>query len=338
MGVTKNAYIRYKVLDELLQTTNTLTTTELTKRVNKKLAGIRFNEVGVRTIQKDLIALSQSPFNAPINTKGNYRYYTESDYSIMYIELTDEERNLLYEVLSTLGQFDGLKNFEWLRRYSVGLKLKVRPKVISFSTAPYIEGSNLLTSLFDVITNKQVIELEYHQFGEASKKYLIHPYLLKQYNNRWFLLCGIDKDDFIASFALDRIDGFTVKANRKYRECKEDLSIRYNDIIGVTIPKNKKFEYFLLWVDDKTFPYVDTKHIVRFQENISGKEELQLRSEYPQLIGGHFIRIYSLNNYELRRELCSYFSGLIVLKPENIQNEIFNEIKEMNERYLKLRT
>lgn len=83
MGVTKNAYIRYKVLDELLQTTNTLTTTELTKRVNKKLAGIGFNEVGVRTIQKDLIALSQSPFNAPINTKGNYRYYTESDYSIM---------------------------------------------------------------------------------------------------------------------------------------------------------------------------------------------------------------------------------------------------------------
>ena len=36
-------------------------------------------------------------------------------------EMSREERSLLREVLSTLGQFGGLDNFKWLDDFKIGL-------------------------------------------------------------------------------------------------------------------------------------------------------------------------------------------------------------------------
>mgnify|MGYP003516304764 FL=1 len=103
MAVNKDAYSRYLVLDELLRTRHDLTTSSLTIEVNKRLDVDK--AVTQRQIQKDINDMMCKPFEAPIQTKGWYRYYTDSSYSILSIELSEEERRLLYEVLSSLGQF-----------------------------------------------------------------------------------------------------------------------------------------------------------------------------------------------------------------------------------------
>ncbi len=50
-------------------------------------------------------------------------------------------------------------------------------------------------------------------FGHKPKQYTVHPYQLKQFNDRWFLLCTPVADEFypfdpefIATFPLDRIN------------------------------------------------------------------------------------------------------------------------------------
>ena len=103
--------------------------------------------------------------------------------------------------------------------------------------------------------------------------HLLHPYLLKQYNSRWYLIGGIDSDGFIVNFPLDRIEDIKVEPKVKYKPCNEDLSLRFKDIVGVTLTKGEEFQYVTLWADDKTFPYLETKHIVRFQENVTGKRK-----------------------------------------------------------------
>ena len=222
---------------------------DLTERVNDMLYADGFKTVTRRCIEKDLVYLTEAPFNAPIkrfkrNGKSCVTYKTAS-FSIFKQEMSREERTLLREVLNTIGQFEGLDNFEWLDKFKAGLG-NSRRQIISFSNNPYLVNSNLLGTLFDMISNKVVIRLSYHTFTDATvRKFVFHPYLLKQYNERWYLLGAADDDKTILNFALDRIDDVEPLPEKKYAECAEDLSERFDDIVGVTLFKDRHIEHIL---------------------------------------------------------------------------------------------
>ena len=197
----------------------------------------------------------------------------------------------------------------------------------------------LLGKLFDMISNEVVISLSYHTFTDPTVRSIVfHPYLLKQYNDRWFLIGAADSDKKILNFALDRIDGVEPLPEKKYAESPEDLYERFEDVVGVTI-YDKEPDHILFWVSDASKDYVATKAIHGSQTQIKGDAEQKLRSQYPHLEGGAFFTIDCIRNYELIRELWSYGKELIVLASDNnIQDEIFERLCEMKDKYLKLRT
>lgn len=339
---------RLKIIDQNLQK-GSWTTAQLHCMVNRELNERNLPDVTLRVIQKDLKEMKER-HGAPINFDGRFRYYTK-DYTLFPDIMSEKEHELISEVLMTLGQFDGLKDFEWIQNYMIGLDSERRHPILCFSSTDLVKGTNRLPSLFEVISNKQVIEVTYRpNFGKA-KEYIIHPYLLKEYNGRWYLIGGIDKDNFIIHFAIDRIKDFRIMDKISYCDYPNgDINDRYKDLIGITLRKDAKMEHILIWVDDITFNYVDSKHITRFQTNIVGAEERKLRNMYPQLEGGHFIDLYTyvseltgtpddkFKNYELVRELSSYAGGLLVLSPEYLQKQIFEKISDHNDKYLKIRT
>jgi hypothetical protein len=154
MPTNKNALTRYKFLDEMLSDRHHFYDIhDLTEKCNEKLISSGLSEVTQRCIEKDINYLEYDPFFAEIErfrvaSKRCLRYANPS-FSIFKKELSEEESNLILEVLNTIGQFDGLAHFEWLERFKIGLGLKQRPKVISFSHNPYLQNSNLLGVLFD---------------------------------------------------------------------------------------------------------------------------------------------------------------------------------------------
>lgn len=344
MSVTKNALSRYIILDELLSDRHhKYSMTDLVDICNEKLRDAGLPEVTKRCIEKDIINIEFAPFYADIDKEridGKIRYsYADKRYSIFRKELKEEERQLLGEFLNTLGQFEGLSHFEWFEAFRVGLHLEERPKIISFSNNPYLQGTNLLGTLFDSIANGVVVQLAYHTFADESKhQRIVHPYLLKQYNERWFLLGAADSDNKILNFALDRIDGVKPLPEKKYRKCKKNLFERFEDIVGVTLYEDRTVEHIVLWVSDNSKGYVETKPIHASQTPIRKEKEQLLREKYPTLQGGAFFSIDCIENYELIRELCSYGKDLIVLSPDSIQNKVYDRISQMNEEYLKLRT
>ena len=345
MPTNKNALIRYKYLDKLLSDYHHFYDIhDLTDKVNDMLYEDGFPEVTQRCIEKDLNTLEYAPFNAPIErfSKQGKRCiaYSKRSFSIFTKELSNEESNLLREVLSTIGQFDGLDNFKWLDDFKIGLGLEERRQIISFANNPYLQNSNLLGTLFDNISNEVVIRLSYHTFNDESIRSIdFHPYLLKQYNERWFLLGAADSDKKILNFALDRIDKVEPLPEKEYVECSEDLRERFEDIIGVTLYEDRPVEHIVCWVSDISKGYVDTKPIHGSYTPIKGDAELQFQSQYPQLQGGMFFSLDCIPNFELIRELCSYGRELVVLYSNgNIQNDIIKRIYEMNEIYSKIRT
>lgn len=352
MPNNKNAFYRYIVLDKLLSDRNhCYSIGDLTEKCNEALSEIGI-EVTKRCIEKDIVALDGAPSNVLNERKNVYadieRYtyegkrcvrYANPHFSIFKKELKDEERSLLREVLNTLGQFEGLAHFEWIQAFRSRMDVGEDVKIISFSNNPYLQNSNLLGVLFDNISNQQVVSIAYHIFGdETRRETVVHPYLLKQYNERWFLLCAADEDGKMLTFALDRIDDVSVMPERKYRPRPDNLMERFEDIIGVTYYEDRLVEHITFWVSDKSKDYVTTKPIHASQTHLRGQRELQLREQYPTLDGGAFFTIDCIQNYELIRELLSFGEELVVLSPSSIQNGIFNRIQSMLDSYSAVRT
>ena len=343
MATNKNALIRYKHLDTLLSDRHHYyDINDLTEKVNDMLYDDGFKTVTRRCIEKDLVYLTEAPFNAPIKrfkwNGKNCVAYKSASFSIFKQEMSREERHLLRELLNTLGQFDGLDNFEWLDKFKSGLG-NTRRQIISFSNNPYLKNSNLLGTLFDFISSEVVICLSYHTFVDPTVRSIaFHPYLLKQYNDRWFLLGAADDDGKILSFALDRIDNVEPLPEKKYAPSPDNLSDRFEDIVGVTLYEDRPIEHIVFWASDASKDYIMTKPIHESQTSIKGETENNLHEKHPQFEGGAFFSIDCIPNYELIRELCSFGKDLIVLEPSSIQNQVFNRISMMVEDYLKVRT
>ena len=118
MPTNKNALIRYRILDRYLSDHHHYYDIhDLAEKVNDYLDKEELSTVTQRCIEKDLVDM-QGLFSAPIehyNKNGKYYItYNKYSFSIFKQEMSREERSLLREVLSTLGQFGGLDNFQWL--------------------------------------------------------------------------------------------------------------------------------------------------------------------------------------------------------------------------------
>lgn len=338
--MNKQAVIRYRIIDELLSHKHKrYTTAEIAEIVNEKLSFDGFDTVSLRCVQKDIKALEEEVFLAELERKmrsdgKEYVHYADPTFSIFSKKLSDDEKNLLSEMLSTLGQFDGLDNFEWLDGLKERLGVEEHRRIIQFSSNPdYLAGSKLLGSLFTAIANKQVINLIYHTFAEPDKPKMVvlHPYLLKQYNNRWFLI-GAAEDGYILNFALDRIDLFEPLFGKEYLEPSEELEERFDDMVGVTIFKDAEVEQILLWVSDSLLPYIVTKPIHGSQRIVKEERAKQLREQYD-FENGYFVELRCMVNYELEQLLASFMDGVVILSPTSLRNEMSERLDGLAKKY-----
>lgn len=359
MPANKNAMTRYMILDELLSNRyHDYSLDDLTEEVSRRLSEMYSDTKGVvrRTIEKDINYLEyEGPFLVEIErrwvpcinketgkttTKKCLRYKDPS-FSIFKKELSVDEKLLLKEAFSLLGQFDGLPNLDALEKLRLSLDMGVKDErhIISFTKNP-LENSNLLGELFTSISHKQVIELQYHTFSMPDEKLhvVIHPYLLKEYNRRWFLIAAADSDNKMLNFSLDRIDKVTPLGGYTYMEPDEDLMERFDDIIGVTLYDGIRVQKIIFWVSDHSKSYVSTKPLHESQRSLRGEHEVGLRKRFPMLERGAFFRIDCKENYELIRELTSFGNDLIVLEPSGIQDKVYERIKSMQDDYINLRT
>lgn len=332
--IKKNAIMRYKILDSLLSNRNRYyTITDLLDRVNDALELDGMEPVCRRCVEKDLNALECAPYDANIvrewRNGRKYIRYEEEGFSIFTKKLSEDEENLLSEVLNTLGQFDGIDNFEWLDGLKSRLDIKEHRRIIQFDNNPYLQNSNLLGTLFNAISNKQVLSLKYHTFNNPEvREVVVHPYLLKEYNKRWFLFVGTE-DGAILSFAIDRIDSFEPLPHIEYIEPSEEIEERFDDIVGVSIYKDSKVESILLWVAKEQYPYIKTKPIHGSQKEIKAKRLKELSDRYAALGEGVFIELRCIVNYELEQLLMSFMDKVVVLSPQSLRSSISSRVNTL---------
>lgn len=211
--------------------------------------------------------------------------------------------------------------------------MEERKPIISISKN-LVENSTLIASLFSAISNEQVVELTYCKFLDSTeRKVIISPYLLKEYNRRWYIVGGAYDTKRILNFALDRLVEIEVKAGYTFKPCETDLEERFEEIIGVTFNEDAPLTQILFWVSDAIKGYIHTKPIHGSQIHIKGDRADKLHVLYSQLQYRDFLTIECRENFELIRELTAWGDDLIVLTPVSLRDRIVDRINRMKTRY-----
>lgn len=323
---TKNSSVREIVLDRCLRSKSRYTMADLMDAVNRELEARNLEPVKSRhTILDDLSYISNR-WNVVIKTekKGLYTYYSYEDpnFSIYNMALSDEEIIHLTGTLVMLKRFQGLPNFEWIQQLidnceSNFVATKPEPNIISLEENPYLSGLHNLTPIYDAIVHKQVLDIWYHSFRyPTAQKNTVHPYLLKQFNNRWFLFCYNDHRKEISNYPIDRIEKIEVSDLRYIENTFCNFDEYFEDIVGVSKPKDGTIYKVKLWISSKQWPYFDTKPIHGSQKVLERREE------------GTVIQIEVQLNWELEQLILSQGEHFRVISPKEYRQHIQNRISD----------
>ncbi|MBR0262394.1 MAG: WYL domain-containing protein [Prevotella sp.] len=334
MPTNKNAQLRYQILDHCFSNRHHKYTIEdLVEKVNEALYDMYGTEVSVRQIRDDIKYMrDRVSYNAPIEAvpfEGNkcYYHYSDPNFSIFNNDLSVEELTKLTSTIDMLGRYRGGNN-GWLEEVISSLELRFgiktnREHIVAFEQNEQLRGLEFLSELIDSAINHQPLNLLYRTYNGREMNVVIHPYHIKQYNNRWFLF-GLEQSsigDRIANRPLDRIVKFS-KANVPFiPNTTIDFFTRFDDVVGVTIPEDDvKIETITLKFEPHRFPYVVSKPIHRSQKVVSEEECI--------------IQIEVRPNKELESVIFSYFPHVEVLSPDSIREEFKEKICNNLKKYM----
>lgn len=332
MPVVKNAQLRFRLIDAALRNKHRSypTLEDLRGLCEEKLFGTSHGQhISVSTIEKDLRELRQE-YDAPIAfSKKHLGYYYTDDTFSLDLPVSEEEAESIKLAAHTLLQFSSIPLFEnfghavkkILERVDVHSSHVSSEEAIQFETIPETKGSQWLQPLLKAIRDNCKVQLVYRRFDtEKDGSYLIHPYLLKEYRNRWYLIGKNEEKDKISTFGLERIMEVNVAEDTFLRDVDFDAENFFKNTIGITV-LNDKVQTVKAEVDGLLAKYLITQPIHQSQK--------QEKKE-----NGSFLFTWEvLLTYELKNQLLSFGSACRVLEPQSLVDEIREELKKSMENY-----
>lgn len=331
MAANKNALIRYKTIDQCLRNTmRRWTLDDLIEACSDALYEYEGKDVYVskRTVQLDIQHMRSDKLGycAPIEVYDRKFYrYADEHYSIKNIPVTDADVKVMHEAIAVLKQFKDFSLFQEMNGVlqrledSVLSSDKSKRSIIHLEKNEHLKGLEFIDPLYKAIQEKQVITIDYQSFkAEKPNRIIIHPQLLKEFNNRWFLLAHIKER--ITTFALDRILGISPVDDVVYIDKMIDGDTYYKNVVGVTV-SNTRAQRIAFWVDKENTPYVITKPIHASQRLIKHTED------------GAIFNILVIPNFELERLLLGFGNSLVVLKPEKLRTRILRKLQTAVYKY-----
>ena len=281
------------------------------------------------TIRNDILSI-ENRWNVvvePIKIGRNIRYrYQDPNFSIFNFPLNENEIAQLNQAVSLLKRFEGMPGFDWVDELNAHLQSTINLElrhIVGFDENKQLKGMEYFTPLFECISRKEVIKLQYQSYKENSAKtYVIHPYYLKEYNQRWFLFALNNECQHITIFPLDRIKGFTKTSGLFIENNKVDFEHYFDNIIGVSSNKSDVPTIIILKVCAEQLPYMLTKPL----------HHTQVVREFMQ-DGDAIISIKVIPNFELIQQLLSFGERVTVLEPETLRDEIKHRIENNLKNY-----
>lgn len=334
MPLNRNTLMRIRTIDACLQRRQRRWTLEdLRQACEDALYDYEgIGGISTRTIQRDieLMRSDKLGYYAPIVVKERKYYtYEDPDFSITQLPLTKQDLAELSSAIDIIRHYQGFQDMRGQEDVLARMQDKVqsqesRRQVVYIETNAQLKGLNFLSPLYDHIIAKDPIIVNYHSFkSRRESRFYLSPYILREFNNRWFLIAWSDKMKNLQTIALDRILSIEKDEKGHYRENDFFNPEEYlGSMVGVTRDLGTETQRVMIKVDADQAPYVLTKPLHQSQH-------LETRHED----GSITISLQIVLNYELERLLLGYGSHIEVLSPKLLRHNIARQVIMASAKY-----
>ena len=322
MAISRSAYRRYKVIDSLLR--NTMrpypTLLDIQEACENKLD----ISPSLDTLEKDIRNMKLSEpdgFDAPIYyCRLNKGYqYTNPNFSISSISLTDTDINSIKEAMELLQNISGDRAGD---RFSYAIDKVLtsfketfpdgnsKRKIIQTDYVPGSRGFENFDTLFSACKNKYPLSFVHYSYKRREfKSVVVHPVMLKEFENRWYLIGYSESHDALRTFGFDRIyQPLFLKRKFIERDAIEVESYS-KDIYGVYPIENQPKQKVIFLTSYAITNYFDA-YPIHSSQKVEKNES-----------GSSFITIEVVPSVELIRLFRSYGKNLEVINPQWLRDQ-----------------
>ena len=329
MPINKNALRRYRIINQLLRSLKKYTISEIEVKVNEQLEFDGYKPVTNRTIYNDLNSIEEI-FGLPIVSEGDKYFYENRKYSIDQQSLNDEEKQILEMALQTFSVFQGSPFFDKfddiITRLMTGSVLR---KLHTPDTHQFVQvegargdsGQKWLEALYEAIISHNTLEIDYEPYGQQRNTRVISPYLLKEHNNKWYLVAYNHDKQLIKVYKVFRIQAIRQHETLYHlqRDFNADTFFRHS--LGVfhshtDTPMEIKLKFSpgiaTLVLEN---PIHETMHVLEQGDS------------------GLILTLQVIDSLELKNLIMSYGSDVEVLEPPMLRKKIKKEYQLSMKNY-----
>ena len=196
----------------------------------------------------------------------------------------------------------------------------VQPDYLQIESRTDLKGMENFKPLIKAIQMRWVITFDYFKYttGESGE-YIVRPYLLKEFERRWYLVGVRDDINERRIFGIDRISNLTQQF-RSFARDETVLNQLYQDVVGVNLLSNE-LETIQLSFD---------KVLGRYVKSLPWHYSQLVKEEDQNRIVIEF-QVYP--SYELFNRIMKFGSKVKVLKPEWLAKKVKVELQESLDKY-----
>lgn len=190
---------------------------------------------------------------------------------------------------------------------------------IEFENKAAIETIPNFKTILEAIQQQIPITFNHNSFYHLKvEEYILKPYFLKQYQNRWYVVGETEKG--YRTFGIDRIENITI-GTKKFKAKTEEAKDKFSHVIGLNY-MDHKMEKIQLSFHISQKPYIVSLPLHHSQKEINSDNETTFDIE---------LRIHP--NFEFRQQILKYGSLVKVVEPKWLSEEIKEELKMAFESY-----
>ncbi len=180
---------------------------------------------------------------------------------------------------------------------------------------------NFLPNVMEALKGNNKLMFSYLSFNRSKREHgiIFHPYFVRLYKQRWYMIGMKEKDMSVRTYALDRADDMRILSETFRLPENSDPAEFFDGVIGITLSKSTPVQ-------------------VRIRTNSVRAKYLRAlplhHSQTEENLGAHSIFTYRLRiNYELVHEILSFGSSVEVLSPKQLRAMVVDELQKTLENY-----
>lgn len=335
MATNLHAALRYNILDRCFRDReHNYQWKDLARQCYEELVEFYpdYKEPSRRSIMEDISNMRSGllGYEAPIDyDRKEGFHYSNSRFAIHTTPLTSAQVRDMQSAIALLKQVTQNSHLAGItssieaiqQRLNLVLPKSSEKQVVFFEDSLNYPGHQWIDVMYRYIQDKYALNIHYLAFDKPKAIHLLSPYILKEYNNRWYVVGYHHKLKMIINLALDRFESVLASVEPYQDADNFDPKEYYKHVYGVTKLVDAEVKHITFKAKPLLSRYLTTKAIHQSQKVVKETEK------------GTTFSLDLIINYEIIHKFVGYGPDIKVIEPADLVEVLKKKASELTKIY-----